>query len=303
MVSRTPLLFVMDDFLSEEEMRQIKTHLSNPWRGRCRRRVDKRVKNVSFTVITPEHLSPVEESVLRRAHEEVRIPMEHGEVVQVARYTPGNFYTLHPDSIDSHPYAGNLMRIVTVLIYLSDVEEGGKLFSPANQRNQVLEQDGLESYELHQWCRDENVLKIDQRLGAPSFGTTTIRTSPGTTTRSTARVLSAKVSNGSCSAGSAGRLPSERSRIPCKRRSIGDMTSSGVSVQWGIQCRIQMSATGTSACGRRLRTWRHACRTQITYHCQSRLQMSPEFFGASMRRRIFIPMRAQRRAVIMPCFA
>lgn len=71
---------------------------------------------------------PVVQRLERRIATLTQIPREHGETMYLLRYLPGEEYKGHFDYFDEHATkhigpAGN--RIVTTLMYLSDVEEGG----------------------------------------------------------------------------------------------------------------------------------------------------------------------------------
>ncbi|KAG6704735.1 hypothetical protein I3842_07G147600 [Carya illinoinensis] len=64
------------------------------------------------------------------------IPAEHGEGVQVLHYEVGQKYEPHFDYfLDEFNTKNGGQRIATVLMYLSDVEEGGETLFPAATKN------------------------------------------------------------------------------------------------------------------------------------------------------------------------
>ena len=60
----------------------------------------------------------------------MNIPIEHGEGIQILKYTPGQEYKAHYDFFSSTSKAANNNRISTLIMYLNDVEQGGETFFP-----------------------------------------------------------------------------------------------------------------------------------------------------------------------------
>uniref|UniRef100_A0A803MWX9 procollagen-proline 4-dioxygenase n=1 Tax=Chenopodium quinoa TaxID=63459 RepID=A0A803MWX9_CHEQI len=64
------------------------------------------------------------------------IPVEHGEGLQILHYEEGQKYEPHYDYfLDEFNKKNGGQRIATVLMYLSDVEEGGETVFPASRGN------------------------------------------------------------------------------------------------------------------------------------------------------------------------
>ncbi|KAF4664616.1 hypothetical protein FOL47_005039, partial [Perkinsus chesapeaki] len=70
-------------------------------------------------------------AILKRFQRAARIPDKFGETLQIGRYEKGQKYEIHHDST---PGRGSAMwRPATIIVYLSDVEEGGHtIFIPFN---------------------------------------------------------------------------------------------------------------------------------------------------------------------------
>ena len=72
----------------------------------------------------------------RRVAKLTDIPVSHGEGLQILHYARGEEYTPHFDTFDpgttgaNHPLSQGGQRIVTVVMYLSDVESGGGTLFP-----------------------------------------------------------------------------------------------------------------------------------------------------------------------------
>ena len=59
------------------------------------------------------------------------IPASHGEGIQVLHYAPGELYEPHFDSFhEEFNQRNGGQRIATLLMYLTDVEEGGETVFP-----------------------------------------------------------------------------------------------------------------------------------------------------------------------------
>jgi prolyl 4-hydroxylase len=60
------------------------------------------------------------------------VPVENGELLQVLRYEPGQYYKAHHDYFaDEFNLKRGGQRVATMLMYLSDGVEGGETFFPS----------------------------------------------------------------------------------------------------------------------------------------------------------------------------
>jgi prolyl 4-hydroxylase len=71
-----------------------------------------------------------EDSIVMRIHEKIAlatgVPFVNSEYLQLLRYEAGHFYEPHHDLINHQMKTPTGPRLVTVFLYLNDVEEGGK---------------------------------------------------------------------------------------------------------------------------------------------------------------------------------
>jgi len=125
-LSRNPWVVTLDNFLQDEE--------GAAFVSRC---------NGSFArSLAGDQLSPVRTShqcwcshdgclydphvvaLTRRVSELTRIDEANAEFAQVIQYSPGQFYRAHHDQ-NSAPWTPQGVRLLTVFMYINDVEEGG----------------------------------------------------------------------------------------------------------------------------------------------------------------------------------
>ena len=96
--------------------------------------VDSQIRTSSGTFLRRSHDAVVQD-VERRIAEFSMVPEEHGEGVQILRYETGQKYEAHydyfHDKFNADPAKGG-QRVATMLMYLSDVEEGGETVFPAS---------------------------------------------------------------------------------------------------------------------------------------------------------------------------
>lgn len=123
---------------------------------------------------TQERNDPVLQDILERIHKTVFVPIEHGEALQIVRYRFQEKYEFHHDT------DRRLARIVTFLVYLSDVSEGGQTifpFLPGNNTAQTtlpppldlktIDTDGVRP--MAEYCLTDQFLAFSPRKGDALF--------------------------------------------------------------------------------------------------------------------------------------
>ncbi|AED98154.1 2-oxoglutarate (2OG) and Fe(II)-dependent oxygenase superfamily protein [Arabidopsis thaliana] len=96
---------------------------------------DSRVRTSSGTFLARGRDKTIRE-IEKRISDFTFIPVEHGEGLQVLHYEIGQKYEPHYDYfMDEYNTRNGGQRIATVLMYLSDVEEGGETVFPAAKGN------------------------------------------------------------------------------------------------------------------------------------------------------------------------
>ncbi|KAL6507616.1 hypothetical protein OROGR_023811 [Orobanche gracilis] len=96
---------------------------------------DSRVRTSSGTFL-PRGRDKIVQRIENRIADFTFIPVEHGEGLQVLHYEVGQKYEPHYDYFqDEYNTQNGGQRIATVLMYLSDVEEGGETVFPAARGN------------------------------------------------------------------------------------------------------------------------------------------------------------------------
>jgi prolyl 4-hydroxylase len=132
---------ILDNFLSKEECEQLielakpKLEPSTSWdiKIASARITDYRTsEQMYFTLGENELVRSIEERIAQLTS----IPVINGEGLQVLRYSGGGHYRTHCDWFDPN-YKGNKpvlehggQRIMTVIMYLNDVQKGGETYFP-----------------------------------------------------------------------------------------------------------------------------------------------------------------------------
>ncbi|XP_078440425.1 putative prolyl 4-hydroxylase 3 [Wolffia australiana] len=136
LLSWEPRAFVYHNFLSKEECEHL-IELSKPHMYKSTvvdsatgKSVDSRVRTSSGTFLRRGH-DKVVEAIEKRIADFTFIPTDHGEGLQVLHYEVGQKYEPHFDYfLDKFNTKNGGQRLATVLMYLSDVEEGGETIFP-----------------------------------------------------------------------------------------------------------------------------------------------------------------------------
>ncbi|XP_039039254.1 probable prolyl 4-hydroxylase 10 [Hibiscus syriacus] len=140
-ISWEPRAFIYHNFLSKEECEYL-IDLAKPHMGKSTvvnsetgKSKDSRVRTSSGTFL-PRGRDKIIRNIEKRIADYTFIPVEHGEGLQVLHYEVGQKYEPHYDYfMDEYNTQNGGQRIATVLMYLSDVEEGGETVFPAAKGN------------------------------------------------------------------------------------------------------------------------------------------------------------------------
>ncbi|CAL1361100.1 unnamed protein product [Linum trigynum] len=140
-ISWEPRAFVYHNFLSKEECEylislakphMVKSTVVDSDTGKSR---DSRVRTSSGTFLARGR-DQVIRDIEKRIADFTFIPVEHGEGLQILHYEVGQKYEPHFDYfMDAYNTKNGGQRIATVLMYLSDVEEGGETVFPSAKGN------------------------------------------------------------------------------------------------------------------------------------------------------------------------
>ncbi|KAI3460431.1 hypothetical protein Pfo_017094 [Paulownia fortunei] len=140
-LSWEPRAFIYHNFLSKEECEylinlarphMVKSTVVDSKTGKSK---DSRVRTSSGMFLRRGR-DKVIRDIEKRLADYTFIPAEHGEGLQVLHYEVGQKYEPHYDYfLDEFNTKNGGQRIATVLMYLSDVEEGGETIFPAAKGN------------------------------------------------------------------------------------------------------------------------------------------------------------------------
>ncbi|KAL1542866.1 putative prolyl 4-hydroxylase 3 [Salvia divinorum] len=140
-VSWEPRAFIYHNFLSKEEceylINRATPHMvkSTVVDGKTGKSKDSRVRT-SYGMFFRRGQDKVIRAIEKRIADYTLIPVEHGEGLQVLHYEVGQKYEPHFDYfVDEFNTRNGGQRIATLLMYLSDVEEGGETVFPAAKGN------------------------------------------------------------------------------------------------------------------------------------------------------------------------
>ncbi|GAB4828381.1 Probable prolyl 4-hydroxylase 3 [Ancistrocladus abbreviatus] len=140
-LSWEPRAFIYHNFLSKEECEYLidlsKPHMvkSTVVDSKTGQSKDSRVRTSSGMFLKRGRDKNIRD-IEKRIADFTFIPVEHGEGLQVLHYEEGQKYEPHYDYfLDEFNTKNGGQRMATVLMYLSDVEEGGETVFPAAQGN------------------------------------------------------------------------------------------------------------------------------------------------------------------------
>ncbi|WRX09059.1 Oxoglutarate/iron-dependent dioxygenase - like 7 [Theobroma cacao] len=140
-ISWEPRAFIYHNFLSKKECEYLielaKPHMekSTVVDSETGKSKDSRVRTSSGTFLARGRDKTIR-NIEKRIADFTFIPVEHGEGLQILHYEVGQKYEPHYDYfMDEFNTKNGGQRIATVLMYLSDVEEGGETVFPAAKGN------------------------------------------------------------------------------------------------------------------------------------------------------------------------
>ena len=161
-----PLIVILGNVLSNEECDEL-IRLSKDKMQRSKIGATREVNELrtSSSMFFQESENEIITRVEKRISSIMNIPIEHGEGIQILKYTPGQEYKAHYDFFSSTSKAANNNRISTLVMYLNDVEQGGETFFPKLNFS-VTPQKGMAVY-FEYFYNDKNVNDLTLHGGAP----------------------------------------------------------------------------------------------------------------------------------------
>lgn len=161
-----PLIVILGNVLSDEECDEL-IRLSRDKMNRSKIGVTHEVNEIrtSSSMFFQENENDIITKIEKRISSIMNIPIEHGDGIQILKYTPGQEYKAHFDffTSTSKPIKNN--RISTIVMYLNDVEHGGETFFPKLNFS-VSPQKGMAVY-FEYFYNDKNVNELTLHGGAP----------------------------------------------------------------------------------------------------------------------------------------
>ena len=137
-INKSPPIYVCDQFLSNKEC----DYMINENKNKMKHSTVVKLVNGKEQLVEDSHrnseschLSNSEYNFLiKKISRLINKDSRYFEGLQVGHYTKGGFYKSHHDALDIHTKLGKSFvqtrgqRIITVLIYLNDVEKGGRTY-------------------------------------------------------------------------------------------------------------------------------------------------------------------------------
>ncbi|MBO0998538.1 2OG-Fe(II) oxygenase [Bacillus sp. SD075] len=161
-----PLVVVLGNVLSEEECDGL-IELSKNKMHRSKTGVTHEVNEIrtSSSMFFQENEYDIITKIEKRISTIMNIPLEHGDGIQILKYTPGQEYKAHFDFFTSSSTATKNNRISTIIMYLNDVEHGGETFFPKLNFS-VSPRKGMAVY-FEYFYNDKNINERTLHGGAP----------------------------------------------------------------------------------------------------------------------------------------
>ncbi|MGE8078262.1 2OG-Fe(II) oxygenase [Peribacillus loiseleuriae] len=161
-----PLIVILGNVLSDEECDElIRLSKDKMHRSKIGATHDVNEIRTSSSMFFQENENDTITNIEKRIASIMNIPIEHGEGIQILKYTPGQEYKAHFDFFTSTNKATNNNRISTMVMYLNDLEHGGETFFPKLNFS-VSPQKGMAVY-FEYFYNDESVNELTLHGGAP----------------------------------------------------------------------------------------------------------------------------------------
>jgi len=161
-----PLVVILGNVLSDEECCEL-ISLSKDKLNRSKIGGTREVNEIrtSSSMYFEESENNLITNIEKRVSAIMNIPIEHGEGIQILKYTPGQEYKAHYDYFSSSSKAAKNNRISTIVIYLNDVESGGETYFPKLNLS-VSPKKGMAVY-FEYFYNDQNTNEQTLHGGAP----------------------------------------------------------------------------------------------------------------------------------------
>ena len=137
--SSDPIIYVVDDFISEDECQEFincsKDKLQPATVVGLKEELKLKDRTNEFAWLE-HHANESIHEVSKRLSILVQMPIRNAEMFQVVHYESGTEYKPHFDSFDQSTELGKKywepggQRMITALVYLNDVEDGGATYFP-----------------------------------------------------------------------------------------------------------------------------------------------------------------------------
>ncbi|WP_144527710.1 2OG-Fe(II) oxygenase [Peribacillus simplex] len=161
-----PLIVILGNVLSDEECDGL-IELSKDRMNRSKIGVKHEVNEIrtSSSMFFQENEYEIITKIEKRISTIMNIPIEHGDGIQILKYTPGQEYKAHFDFFTSSSIAAKNNRISTIIMYLNDVVHGGETFFPKLNFS-VSPRKGMAVY-FEYFYNDKNLNELTLHAGAP----------------------------------------------------------------------------------------------------------------------------------------
>ncbi|MCM3595003.1 2OG-Fe(II) oxygenase [Metabacillus idriensis] len=161
-----PLIVILGNVLSDEECDEL-IRLSKDKMNRSKIGVTHEINQIrtSSSMFFQENENDTITKIEKRISALMNIPIEHGDGIQILKYSPGQEYKPHFDFFTSTNKGIKNNRISTLVMYLNDVEHGGETFFPKLNFS-VSPQKGMAVY-FEYFYNDKNVNELTLHGGAP----------------------------------------------------------------------------------------------------------------------------------------